>query len=116
MTGAMHCLGGLFSPPAFLIVLSQLILTCASIFHEDYEAQRWHVFLVYQFWNFTALAVLLYGSRILPLLSSIAGKKLFSSPKRAELLIERIVVFLTTGLFLTVGLLVGFASEKAEAQ
>lgn len=74
MTGAFHCLGGLFSPPAFLIVLSQLVLTCANIFHEDYLPTRWQVFLVYEFWNVVALAVLIYGSRILPLLSSIARK------------------------------------------
>lgn len=72
MTGAFHCLGGVFSPPAFLIVLSQLVLTCAAIFHESYSPTRWQVFLLYQFWNVVALVVLLYGSRILPLLSSIA--------------------------------------------
>ncbi|KAH8892790.1 hypothetical protein GQ53DRAFT_645873 [Thozetella sp. PMI_491] len=98
MTGAFHCLGGLFSPPAFLIVLSQLLLTCAAIFHEDYVATRWQVFLLYQFWNAVALVVLLYGSRILPLLSSIA------------------FVFLAGGLFLTIGLLVGFAPVKESNQ
>jgi choline transport protein len=72
MTGAFHCLGGLFSPPAFLVVLSQLILTCAAIFHDEYQSTRWHVFLLYEFWNVVALVVLLYGSRVLPLLSSIA--------------------------------------------
>lgn len=72
MTGAFHCLGGIFSPPAFLIVLSQLLLTCAAIFHEDYQPTRWQVFLLYEFWNLVALVFLLYGSRILPLLSTIA--------------------------------------------
>ncbi|KAH6955784.1 amino acid/polyamine transporter I [Ilyonectria sp. MPI-CAGE-AT-0026] len=98
MTGAFHCLGGVFSPPAFLIVLSQLVLTCAAIFHESYSPTRWQVFLLYQFWNVVALVVLLYGSRILPLLSSIA------------------FVFLAGGLFVTIGLLVGFAPVKASNQ
>ncbi|KFA50990.1 hypothetical protein S40293_07279 [Stachybotrys chartarum IBT 40293] len=97
MTGAFHCLGGLFSPPAFLVVLSQLILTCANIMHSDYEPTRWQVFLLYQFWNIMALLVLLYGSRILPLLSTIA------------------FVFLAGGLFLTIGLLVGFSPARAES-
>jgi amino acid transporter len=74
MTGAFHGLGGIFSPPAFLIVLSQLILTCAAIFHETYEPTRWQVFLLYQFWNIMALLVLLCGSRILGLLSALACK------------------------------------------
>ncbi|KAH7121897.1 amino acid/polyamine transporter I [Dactylonectria estremocensis] len=95
MTGAFHCLGGVFSPPAFLVVLSQLILTCAAIFHDEYNPTRWQVFLIYQFWNVVALFVLLYGSRVLPLLSSIA------------------FVFLAGGLFVTIGLLVGFAPVKA---
>ncbi|KAH7349745.1 amino acid/polyamine transporter I [Plectosphaerella cucumerina] len=98
MTGAFHCLGGLFSPPAFLVVLSQLILTCAAIFHENYHPTRWQVFLLYEFWNVMAIIVLLYGSRILPLLSTIA------------------FVFLAGGLFLTIGLLVGFSPTKAPAE
>jgi choline transport protein len=115
MTGAYHGLGGIFSPPAFLIVLSQLILTCAAIFHEEYVPTRWQVFLLYEFWNIVALLLLLYGSRILPLLSALACK-LIHVRRATQTDSSLQVVFLAGGLFLTLGLLLGFTKETAPAQ
>lgn len=61
--------------PAFLIVLLRLILTYVTLFYNTYTPIRWHLFLLYELWNLVALAGLLYGSRVLPILSPISCKR-----------------------------------------
>lgn len=54
-------------------------MTCVELFHIDFIATRWQVFLVYEAYNLLYLAAILYGTRSLPIINHIGGKRFLST-------------------------------------
>lgn len=114
MTGSFHSFGVLFTPAALVIFLAQMVVTCAELFHDDYTATRWQVFLVYQVYCFAFVLVIVYGTRALPLINQIGSIFPLISPFGRELIFA--VYFLLGGLFVTIGVLLGLSPSIAPSK
>jgi choline transport protein len=40
--------------------------------YPDYNVERWHIFLIYLVWSLAAMAVNIWGIRLLPAINRIA--------------------------------------------
>ena len=55
-----------------LWMISELPQPLTTVYHQDYEAQRWHQFLIYVGYNLVAFAINSLMNRILPLFNKAA--------------------------------------------
>ncbi|OQU94953.1 hypothetical protein CLAIMM_01230 [Cladophialophora immunda] len=80
-----------FIPPVLILVLSELTFTCACVFHPDFVPKRWQIWLLFQLFNIVYLVALKYGSRFIGELNGVG------------------IVVLTTGIIVTIGVMVGMS-------
>lgn len=53
-------------------MISRLPQSLTNVYHQDYEAQRWHQFLIYVAYNLVAFTINGLMNRILPLFNKAA--------------------------------------------
>ncbi|KAI9709400.1 MAG: hypothetical protein M1828_002521 [Chrysothrix sp. TS-e1954] len=62
----------LFGAASSAAIQGQIIVSMWSLYHPAYSFQRWHVFIVHITQTWVCAAIILYGNRVMPLLSRAA--------------------------------------------
>ncbi|OKL62762.1 hypothetical protein UA08_01326 [Talaromyces atroroseus] len=91
-TGSFLSMTIAFIPPTLILVLAELIFTCACLFHQEFVPKRWQIWLLFQLFNIVYLFVLKYWSTIIGELNRIG------------------IFVLATGLIVTIGVMVGMSN------
>ncbi|KAL1907862.1 hypothetical protein Sste5344_006285 [Sporothrix stenoceras] len=61
LTGFYQSMGVLFNPASNILAITEVIVTCAELFYDDYRSTRWQCFLVYQFINIVIMGSVARG-------------------------------------------------------
>ncbi|ERS98801.1 hypothetical protein HMPREF1624_03991 [Sporothrix schenckii ATCC 58251] len=71
--GWLNGLAWAFAVAANCVMTSNILVYCYSLYHPDYEYQRWHVFISYLIMSWLCCMVVMFGQKILPTLSRIGS-------------------------------------------
>lgn len=71
MAGYWNFFAWVFGSASMSSILANQILAMYGLFHPEYVAARWHVFIVYLILSWSCCAVVLFANRALPAINNI---------------------------------------------
>lgn len=74
----------MFGPTSISVILGNIIVAMYGLYHPDYVAQKWHVFVAYLVITWMCVVVVLFANKALPAINNIG------------------LAFILAGLFVTI--------------
>lgn len=71
LAGWWNFFAWIFGAGSTSAIIANQILAMWGLFHPEYVAQRWHVFVVYVILTWTCCAIVLFANRALPMINNI---------------------------------------------